>query len=208
MSTILRYFLFFGSVFWIRVFAASEIDLPIDLQKGQQLYYSCSACHGESANNTVGNFPKLAGQNPRYLVKQLQDYQTHRRENAVMEPIAHTLTPNDTASLIAYLNQFKSNTGIAEPKQLLLGEKLYRAGSTAAKIPACAACHGSAGLGNNQASIPALAGQNTDYTVTQLTAFQQHTRHNDPNKMMQTIAARLSDQDKLALANFIHGLHE
>lgn len=137
----------------------------------------------------------------------MQDYQTHQRENPVMEPIAQHLSQEDSENLLAYLEQFKSVPGATDPKQLALGEKLYRAGQAAKGIPACAACHGPAGLGNNQAGFPALAGQNSGYTVAQLNAFQRHTRSNDQNEIMQSIAQKLSDQDKDAVASFINGLH-
>lgn len=177
------------------------------MHTAKQLYQPCSTCHGESGNTPILNFPKLAGQNPHYLDKQLQDYQTSQRVDPIMSPIAQHLSPEDIDNLLAYLAQFKSVSGVTDPTQLTLGEKLYRSGLVAEGIPACAACHGPAGLGNNQAEVPALAGQNSNYTVAQLNAFQHHTRHNDANQTMQSIAQKLSEQDKKAVASFISGLH-
>lgn len=178
----------------------------VDWQKAQQLYQPCSVCHGVQGNPTNPSFPKLAGQNPRYLAKQLQDYQTRQRLDPIMAPFAQNLSAEDINNLLAYINSFPSTPGAADPKWLVRGTQLYRAGIPTRGLPACAACHGPAGSGNNEARFPALAAQNNAYVLQQLQAFQTHQRQNDPKQMMQSIAAQLTDEDKQAVASFINGL--
>ena len=67
-------------------------------------------------------------------------------------------------------------------------------------------CHGATGAGL-PAQYPRLAGQYADYTEAQLKAFRSGERANDPAKMMRTIAAKMSDADIAAVADYIAGLH-
>jgi cytochrome c553 len=85
------------------------------------------------------------------------------------------------------------------------GQKIWRAGIASKGVPACAACHGPAGAGL-PAQFPRLAGQFSDYTEAQLKAFRAGERANDPNKMMQTIALRMTDPEIKAVADYAAGL--
>ena len=187
--------------------AFAQADSLVDWQKAQQLYQSCGVCHGSDGNTSTQNFPKLAGQNPRYLRKQLADYQSNQRPDPIMSPIARTLSPSDINNLLAYIASFSRTNGAVDPKWLTRGQMLYRAGIQDRGIPACAACHGPAAQGNDEARFPALSGQNNLYLIEQLQSFQDQKRHNDPSQMMQSIAAKLSDTDKQAVVSFIGGLH-
>lgn len=182
----------------------------IDIDAAMQLYQAkCQVCHGDAGNATTTSFPKLAGQQPTYLKKTLDDYQRGAngpRFNPIMTPIAAPLSTTDITNLTAYLSTQTATGGEAQPNLLALGEKLYRAGDQESHIPACAACHGPSGAGNLEATYPKLAGQNSAYITQQLQLFANGQRHSDPHGMMRDIAKRLSPDDAAAVASFIQGL--
>ena len=189
--------------------AFAENATLINWEYAQALYEkNCLACHGKEGNSAAPNFPKLADQNPNYLRKELLDYQKKIRDNPIMTPIAQKLSENDIHLLIAYIGSFHISNGGVDPKLLNRGQKIYRAGDPKLQIPACAACHGSVGEGNDEAIYPALAGQNTFYITQQLSSFAQHNRTNDPKKIMQTISELLPLEDREAVASFINGLKD
>jgi len=70
------------------------------------------------------------------------------------------------------------------------------------KAAACAACHGSNGIGSTD-TYPNLAGQHSDYIVKQLKAFKAGDRK-DP--LMGSMAAPLSEQDMADVAAYFAGL--
>jgi cytochrome c553 len=117
------------------------------------------------------------------------------------------LSADDVRNVAAYYAAQTAKPGVAKNKEMLaLGRKIWRGGDAAKGLPACAACHGAAGAGL-PVSYPRLAGQHAEYTEAQLRAFRASERRNDANRMMQTIAARLSDAEIRAVADFIAGLH-
>jgi cytochrome c553 len=65
---------------------------------------ACSSCHGDKGQG-LATFPRLAGQHADYLEKQLLVFQrtTQRPAGAVMQVIAHQLTPADVVNAAAYL---------------------------------------------------------------------------------------------------------
>jgi cytochrome c553 len=166
----------------------------------------CAACHGADGNSGVPMYPKLAGQHQLYLTKQLAEFKSGSRKNAVMSPIAATLSQQDMATLSAYFNSQAPKSGKAKMNGAASpGEKIYRAGIPGLNVPACASCHGPAGAGI-PAQFPRLAGQHAEYTVSQLKLFRSGERANDAAKMMRMIASRMSDQDMTAVADYIQGL--
>ncbi len=191
-----------------------------DAAAGQALSAQCAACHNADGNSAAPNFPRLAGQNERYIVKQLTDFRDGRRMNPLMSPMAAGKTDQDIANLAAYFSQQKAGVDLADPALLAKGEKLYRGGDGASGVVPCAGCHGPAGKGNDLAGFPKLGGQHADYVKAQLTAFRaagrddntDQKRTNDSAKagepgIMQMVAAKLSDKDIDALANYVSGLH-
>lgn len=187
-----------------------------DATAGQAKAAVCGACHGADGNSMVPNFPKLAGQGERYLVKQLQDIKSGARQVPEMAGITPGLSDQDMADLAAFYASQKVKVGAADPALVELGQKLYRGGSAEAGVTACAACHGANGLGMPEAGFPALSGQHSTYIETQLKAFRAAGREdaegkrrtNDgETKMMQATAARLSDNDIKALSSYLSGLH-
>jgi len=167
----------------------------------------CAACHGVDGNSVITTNPKLAQQHPEYITKQLANFKAGERKNAVMSGIAATLSPEDMANVAAYFGAQKAKVGSAKTNAAgSLGEKIYRGGIASVGVPACASCHGATGAGI-PVQFPRLSGQHADYVVTQLKAFYSGERANDNAKVMRMIAAKMSDADMAAVADYIQGLH-
>jgi len=186
----------------------AETVAKADPAKAQQIVNTvCIACHGADGNSPVAANPKLASQHPDYLNKQLANFKSGERKNPIMTGMVAALTPEDMKNLAAYFGGQKQAPAAAKDKALVAqGEKIYRGGIAAMGVPACSGCHGPAGSGI-PAMFPRLAGQHGEYIETQLKNFRSGERANDPGKMMQTVAIRMSDQDMKAVAEYISGLH-
>lgn len=189
------------------VVAASMGNPEKGKEKASQI---CQACHGLDGNGVAGQpvWPKLAGQHPRYIYKQLTNFKAQERWNALMGPMAMPLTEEEMRNLAAYYSTLNQTPGVAKPELVELGEKIFRAGNPETGVPACSGCHGPAGLGSNLARFPRIAGQYAEYTDQTLKYFRAAERANDPNAMMRGVAARLSDQEIAAVAAYVQGLTE
>jgi cytochrome c553 len=166
----------------------------------------CAACHGPDGNSPIPANPRIAGQHASYIYKQLSDYKSGRRKNAIMNGIAATLSEGDMRNLAAYFSAQKAAGGGAKDTELIaIGQKLYRGGVSGIGVPACAGCHSPDGAGI-PAQYPRLSGQHPEYTRGQLESFRRGERDNDPNAMMRVITQRLSDKELAALAEYIAGL--
>ncbi|MDR2852123.1 MAG: cytochrome c4 [Burkholderiaceae bacterium] len=187
-------------------FAAGAPAAP-DAAKGQAIFgQTCVACHGPDSNSVIPMYPKLAQQHPEYIFKQLDDFKTKKRDNAIMFGMVATL-PDAAAmrDVAAYVASQKVAPGAAKnPDTVLLGQQIYRGGIADRSIPSCSGCHGPSGAGMS-AQFPRLGGQHAEYVVTQLTAFRDGTRNN--NTIMSDVAAKLNDREIKALADYIDGLH-
>lgn len=197
------------SIFIISLFAITTINSYAegDVGAGKEKSQVCAACHGVDGNSPNPVWPKLAGQHAEYIIKQLRDIKNGERENAQMTPMATNLSEQDILDLAAYYSSQKIKHGKTDPASLELGEKIYRAGSIEAGVPACIACHGPNGRGNPAAQYPALGGQHAAYTQAQLNAFRDGTRANDNNAVMRTIVGRMTDEEIKAVSEYIQGLH-
>ena len=170
----------------------------------------CAACHGPDGNSTAAANPKLAGQHPDYLYKQLQNFKVKggaaqaERANPIMTGFAATLTDADMHGLSAWYASQKLKPSAARNKDTVeLGKKIYRGGIAEKSVPACAGCHSPNGAGL-PAQYPRLAGQYSDYTEAQLVGFRQGARRN--SVQMVAIAARMSDAEIKAVSDYIAGL--
>lgn len=167
----------------------------------------CAACHNADGNSIMTVNPRLAGQHPEYITKQLNNFKSGERVNPVMSAMAATLSADDMVKLGAYFGAQKPKSGNAkENGPGSAGEKIYKGGIPGSGVAACAACHGPTGAGI-PVQFPRIGSQHADYVVAQLKAFRAGERANDPAKMMRMIAARMSDQDIAAVADYIQGLH-
>ncbi|MBS0352691.1 MAG: cytochrome c4 [Proteobacteria bacterium] len=192
--------------------AEEKASAQPDLAKAKQTAETvCVACHGADGNSQIPTNPKLAGQHQEYLAKQLRNFKSQdgkpaERANPVMGGMAAPLSDDDIKGLAAYFAGQQQKPEAAKNKASIeLGQKLWRAGDLKRGIPACAACHGPAGAGL-PAQFPRLSGQFADYTEAQLKAFRAGERANDPNKMMRTIALKMTDPEIKAVADFAAGL--
>jgi cytochrome c553 len=168
----------------------------------------CLACHGPQGNSIVPMWPKLAGQHPNYIYKQLMDFKAGNRENAQMSPMAAPLSEQEMRDLAAYYATQTQTPGTADPALADAGAQIFRAGNPTSGVPACSGCHGPAGMGMNLAKFPRVSGQHADYTKQTLTHFRDGARANDPNSMMRGVAAHMTDQEIAAVAQYIQGLSE
>jgi cytochrome c553 len=167
----------------------------------------CIACHGVDGNSPLPANPSLAGQHPEYLLKQLMEFKSGARVNAVMAGMVASLSAQDMRNLAAYYSsQIPKQIGARDKELVAEGSKLYRGGNSATNMAACAGCHSPNGSGI-PAQYPRLAGQQPEYVATQLKAFRSGDRANDPNQMMRATAGKLSDKQIDALADYISGLH-
>lgn len=179
-----------------------------DASAGQNKAAICGACHGADGNSPAPNFPKLAGQGSKYLLKQMRDIKSGVRPVLEMTGQLDNLDDQDLADIAAYFASQKGSVGAADPNLVKRGEELFRGGNLAAGMPACTGCHSPNGTGNASAGFPHLGGQHAQYVAKQLTDFREGDRSNDGDTMvMRDIAAKLSNKDIAALSSYIQGLH-
>ena len=184
--------------------AETKPAFKADLAKGQTIAQVCGACHTADGSRGAPANPILQGQHPEYLVKQLQEFKSGKRNNAVMKGFATTLSDEDMKHVAAFYASKTAKPGAAKNKDTIrLGEKIYRGGITEKSVPACAGCHGPTGAGI-PAQYPRLGGQHADYTESQMNGFRAGTRAN--NAQMMAIAAKLSDLEIKAVSDYIAGL--
>ena len=183
-----------------------------DVAKAQNIANQvCAACHAADGNSIAPANPKIAGQIPEYLHKQLVDFKAQggkkpARESPIMMGMVANLSDADMKGLAAFYSGQQLKPAAAADKNLAIaGQRLWRGGNAASGVPACAGCHGPAGAGI-PAQYPRIAGQYADYIAAQLKAFKEGARANDPNGMMRGVAARLTDHEIRAVAEYAAGL--
>lgn len=179
-----------------------------DAEAGKTKAAACAGCHGADGNSGVAAFPKLAGQNVKYLLKQMDDIKSGSRSVPAMTGQLDGKSEQDMQDIAAYFSSQYPTVGAAKKELVELGEKIYRAGSKDSGVSACTACHSPTGKGNSMAGFPALSGQHADYIATQLRAFREGERTNDgDSKMMRSVAFRLTNKEIDAVSSYISGLH-
>jgi cytochrome c553 len=192
--------------------AAEEAKGKADPAKGKVIAETvCVACHGADGNSAAAANPNLAGQGAEYLYKQLVNFKAAdgkpaARNNAIMGGMVAALSDEDMKNLAAWFSSQKLKPAVAKDEtKIALGQKIWRQGDFKKGVPACAGCHGPAGAGL-PAQYPRLAGQYAEYTEAQLKAFRNDERNNDPEKMMRIVAAKMSDAEMKAVAEYAAGL--
>lgn len=183
-----------------------------DLATGEKIAKQvCAACHGPDGNSVAAANPKLAGQFAEYLHKQLRDFKAQggkkaARESAVMSGMVGALSEADMLAVSAYYaGQTLRPATAGDKDRAALGQKLWRGGIAAKGVAACAGCHGPDGAGI-PGLYPRLSGQFAEYVEAQLKLFRSGARANDPNGMMRGVAARMSDEEIKAVAEYAAGL--
>jgi len=165
---------------------------------------ACAQCHAyNGASDGSGAFPRIAAQSAYYLAKELRDYASGVRANAVMTPIAKALSADAAADVAAYYASVKAPylpLASVDPTLIRRGTQLATIGDAAKELQSCNNCHGPGGAGELPA-IPYLAGQYQRYIAFQLTMWQRGFRNNSPDAMAD-IAKRLDAQDIAAVAAY------
>ena len=183
---------------------AAKVAKP-DLVKGEASYGAvCMSCHGADGNSAIAANPKLSQQHPEYLIKQLQEFKSGKRKNAIMQGFASALSEDDMRNVSYWVTSKTAKPGFAKDKELVaMGERIYRGGIADRQIAACAGCHSPNGAGI-PAQYPRLSGQHADYTASQLTMFRDGTRGN--SIQMNQVASKLNDKEIKAVSDYIAGL--
>src|ERR1700710_463773 len=159
-KSVMAHGLIASTVVLLGITAASLANAAGNIQAGQTKASTvCVACHGLDGNSVNPEWPSLAGQHEKYIAKQIKAFKAGERTNPLMSPIALTLTDQDIEDVAAYFASQKIKGQEAAASKVEAGQKLYRAGESAGKIPACLACHGPNGRGNAEAGYPSICTQ-------------------------------------------------
>jgi cytochrome c553 len=181
-----------------------------DAAAGKARSQPCAACHGADGNAVAETFPTLAGQNARYLLNQLQMIRSGARPAPLMAGQLTGMSDQDLEDLAAFFSAQKANVGEAKDDVQLLaqGQAIYRSGIGSKQVTACIGCHAPNGGGNAPAGFPQVRGLAATYVVDQLKAYREGVRRTDEayGGMMREVAARMTDGEIQAVANYVHGL--
>ena len=178
-----------------------------DAEAGKVKAAACAACHGTDGNSPVEMYPKLAGQHEDYIVKQLQDFKSGARNNAIMMGMSMALNEQDMADIGAFYASQPVTEGTTPKEVVAQVENLFRGGDMERKITSCTACHGPRGNGTGLAKFPKISNQHATYLVQQMKQFRSGERANDPKGMMRDTMKKLTDQEIELLAQYLGGLH-
>jgi len=184
--------------------AETKTAIKPDPARGQIVAATCQACHVADGSRGLPANPILQGQHPEYIVKQLGEFKSGKRNNPIMKGMAAPLTDDDMKHVAAFYAGKSAKPGFSRNKDTIyLGEKIYRGGIAERQVPACSGCHSPNGAGI-PAQYPRVAGQHAEYTEAQLVAFRGGTRSN--SAQMTAIAAKLNDREIKAVADYMAGL--
>ena len=185
--------------------AAWGADEAAQMQHGEELVMGrCFLCHGATGDSSSPLYPKLAGQNSEYMLKQLRNFKRGERDSSDMRKVVADMDENDMQSVAFFFSRQQPSRGnSAYAEMRALGEKLFSQGDPARGLKPCRECHGDNGAGS--ATLPRIAGQHTLYIETQLTLFEERKRTND-NAQMQDVAKRLTTDEVRAVAEYLRSL--
>ncbi len=211
----MRFLVAAGITVAVAISGTSPVLAAGNVEAGRTKAAACMACHGPDGNSLVAAWPKLAGQLPLYIEKQLHDFKTGRRKNDQMSPMAQPLSDQDIEDLAAFFSAQPVLQGAsANQDRLAAGKKLYFEGKGRPEVvPACTGCHGPAGGGKADWAAtmtlppttlaPAIGSQHAAYVAAQLQAYRTKTRDNDLAHVMRDVAGRLTDDDISAVAEYV-----
>lgn len=196
------------ALYWLASTCAWAARPEAIAQRGAGQTTACATCHGKDGGGQSA-FPRLAGMNAIYLRKQLEDFAGGRRDNALMKPIATSLSAEDRSAMARYYQALPvppalARTAKPSAKDGGVGERLATRGAWDKGVPACVQCHGPGGTGVGS-DFPALAGQSSAYIAAQLQAWRSGTRRNDPLELMRHLSGRLDENEISAVADWFAG---
>jgi cytochrome c553 len=163
--------------------AAEEIEAKLQL---------CSSCHGENGVPIDATIPIIWGQQQSYLMKQLHDYRSGDRPNAIMTPMAAAIKQEDLRKAAAYF------AGKTWPQ----GRAAGASASPPNGMAICRVCHQENFAGG--APAPRLAGQKFEYLVAAMRSFADDERAN--NADMATLMKALTASEREAIARYLSAL--
>lgn len=187
------------------VLAALPLAAQADRARAEEIVSGkCFICHGADGESSSPAFPRLAGQNAGYVMRQLTDYKSGKRKSTTMQPMVEDLSPADFKSLGEFFASRPTMVHTVEDPELAqVGSFVYRRGNPYTGVAACATCHGADGHGTE--TLPRLAGQHAQYTENQLRSFNKRERTND-NAVMHGIASKLGELELKSVAVYLSGL--
>jgi len=187
------------------VLAALPLAAQADAARAEEIVQGkCFMCHGADGESSSPAFPRLAGQNASYVVRQLSDYKTGKRKSTTMQPMVEDLSPADFKALgDFYASRPTMGHAVEDPELAQVGRFIYLRGNPYSGVASCATCHGANGHGTE--TLPRLAGQHAQYTENQLKSFNKRERTND-NSVMHGIASKLSELEQKSVAAYLSGL--
>lgn len=193
--------------------AAFAVAAAGDPSAGKAKAAACMACHGPDGNSVSAEWPKLAGQNPAYIVKQLGDFKSGRRVNQVMSPMAQPLGAKDIEDIAAYFATGTPQPATGTAASMATGRQIYEGGRHRPAVIACKGCHSPNGAGNGNVAkmmaapmaviAPAIGSQHAAYVLRQLKAYRSGQRTNDVGRIMGEIASRLTEEEMAAVAEYV-----
>lgn len=161
----------------------------------------CAGCHGLDGNSPVPNFPKLAGQHAGYLLHEMEEYKSRKRDNEMMSPLMQEMSQQDMAMLAAYFARQTPAPGtVNNPELLKIGKRIYLEGNPDSGVPACDGCHEENGRGSPR--FPRVAGQNAEYTIEQFNLYGNGGRKRG-RKIMRVVAEHLTKDEIKAVAEYM-----
>jgi len=203
------------AISWVITSTLANADHNVigSVEAGKTKSAACSGCHMPDGNTANPEWPKIAGQIPSYMVKQLMAFKEGDRENKIMDPFVKPLSHQDIEDIAQYFGTQNMKPGVGDPAQLALGEKIYKKGKFYTPLTACIGCHGMRGEGNHSweelmaappsVLAPAIGGQNATYLIKQLLAFKTRERTNDVGEVMQRITLQMTNEQIEAVAQYI-----
>lgn len=179
-----------------------------DAEAGKAKSITCGACHGADGNSVNPVWPSIAGQHATYIYEQMQAFKNGTRSEPLMLGQVMSLTDDDMRNLAVYYASMPAAAkAVADPATVDRGQRIYRGGDRESSASACIACHGPTGRGNPAAAYPSLKGQYATYNAAQLRAYASGARKSDgPTRVMRDIAAKLSEEDIVAVSSYVQGL--
>jgi cytochrome c553 len=202
----------------LSLMSATSVQAEGDAAAGRAKTRVCTPCHGPDGNGVSDAIPRLAGQVPLYLEKQIRDFRNGRRSNCgSVAAVGPAPSDADIADIAAFYASQPVATARATRDASALGERIYYKGRRSPGfMPACIGCHGPAGGGKSNwqqvMKVPpvilpsSIGGQTSRYIASQLEAFRAGSRSNDEGAVMRRLAAQLSDEDIAAVAAYVAGL--
>jgi cytochrome c553 len=161
------------------------MELTPDVEAGRDAYLTCAVCHmPEGWGTPDGRYPQIAGQLRTVIIKQLADFRAGNRANPLMYPFSVPGIlggPQQIADVAAYVASLPMtpHNSVGPGAELALGEQLYEEN--------CVDCHGSAGEGDVEKHIPAIAGQHFPYLMRQFDQIRTGQRRNSDSEMVKQI---------------------